>query len=98
MFQDDFKSFIFDRINETISTLRKYNIAYQKENNTYNEIYDRLNKTLNNKQQKYLDDLLDSLNAIASEEQQAIYKIAIKDTLKLSNEFDTLQTKKDEAN
>lgn len=86
MFQDNYKSFIFDRINETVSTLDKYNITYQKEKDNYNEIYKRLNNSLNDTQQKDLDDLLDSFNAITSEEQQAIYITATKDTIKLRNE------------
>ncbi len=86
MFQDDFKVFIFSRINETVDFLKRYNIHYKSTNDKYNEIYERLTKDLTPTQRQDLDDLLSSLNAIASEEQRAIYITATKDTIKLRNE------------
>lgn len=85
MFQNDFKDLIFDRLNETVSTLRKTNTEYKKATEKYDKLYNDLLKTLTPEQEKIFDDLCNTQNWINALEQQALYITALHDTVDLTN-------------
>ena len=86
MFQNDFKTFIDERLNETVSTLRKSNKSYQDKYEEYEKIYDQLVSTLKPTQVTLLESLIDAQNYMTSDELVSLYVTAFKDTLTLTND------------
>ena len=85
MFQNNFKEFTFDRINETVNKLRKTNTEYKKTTEKYEKLYNEFIKTLNPEQDKLFDEIWNTQNLINAIEEQALYFTALQDSLNLTN-------------
>ena len=86
MFQNDFKEFVYERLNNTVSQLRKNNENYKNKENEFEEIYQKLIKDLNQTQVDLLEELLNTRNYMVSDELVSLYVTAVKDTLQLNND------------
>lgn len=85
IFDENFNSFIHNRIDETINHLKKNNKNYKEKLKEYNKLYHELRKELSKEQIQKVDKILDILNNISDDELDSTYKTATYDFLNLKN-------------
>lgn len=85
IFDENFDSFINNRIDETVSSLKKDNKNYKNKLKEYNKLYHELYKELTTTQKQKLDKLLDISNNLSSDELILTYKTATNDFINLKN-------------
>ena len=85
VFNEDFNSFIYDRIDKNVGSLRKNDKNYKLKLKEYNKLYKELYNELTTTQTQKLDKILDILNDMSSDELILTYKTATYDFLNLKN-------------
>ena len=83
IFQKNFNTFINNRIDDTINSLRKNNKNYKNNLKEYNKLYHELYNELPTKQLKKIDKIIEISNFLNGEELISVYKTAIQDFLQL---------------
>lgn len=85
IFDENFNSFIHNRIDETIQYLKNNNKNYKQKLKEYNKLYHELHDELSENQIQKFDKILDILNNISNDELDSTYKTATYDFLNLKN-------------
>lgn len=85
IFDENFDSFINNRIDETINSLKKSDKNYKIKLKEYNKLYHELYKELTVTQTQKLDKLLNISNNMSSDELVLTYKTATYDFVNLKN-------------